>query len=111
MNLPKEELEKFSLEDKAVSKYMDKLNRISEDSVFLNLIDYEEDNKRLINSMKREAIEARFEAGVKTGIEKEKKEARKEKMNIALELLKINMSIQEITKITGLKEEKILDMK
>ena len=107
MNLPKEELEKFSLEDKVVSKYMDKLNRINEDPAYLNLIDYEEDNKRLMNSIKREAREAGFEAGVKTGIEKEKKEARKEKMNIALELLKKNMSIQEISKITGLKEEEI----
>ena len=63
MNLPKEELEKFSLEDKVVSKYMGKLNRINEDPVFLNLIDYEEDNKRLMNSMKREAREAGYEEG------------------------------------------------
>ena len=50
MNLPKEELEKFSLEDKVVSKYMDKLNRINEDPVFFEF--YEEGSKR--QDLKRE---------------------------------------------------------
>ena len=96
MNLPKEELEKFSLEDKVVSKYMGKLNRINEDPVFLNLIDYEEDNKRLMNSMKREAREAGYEEG-----------REKEKLSIASQLLKRNIPIQEIIEITALSEEKI----
>ena len=57
-----------------------------------------------MNFMKREAREAGFEEGRAEGLQKGKEE---EKINIALELLKRNMPIQDVTQITGVSEEKI----
>ena len=95
MNLPKDELEIFSKKDKVVKEYMNKLNRINEDPAFLNLMDYEEDNRRIMNSMKNAAI--------KKGLEEGREEGREEGIKlVAKNLLKRNHNIEEISEITGL---------
>ena len=65
---------------------------------------------------KEQAMEEGREEGIKKGIEEGKKEGKKEgiktgekkkQKEIAKELIKINMPIEQIAKVTGLKEEEI----
>ncbi len=122
MNLPKKELEKFSKKDKVVSKYMYKLNRINEDPAFLNLIDYEQDNRMIENTLKKRAwkrgLEEGREKGLKIGREEGKKEGKKEGReegrekgreeatnHIAKSLLSSGMSFAEVSKHTGISLE------
>ena len=120
MNLSKKELEKFSKEDKVVKEYMNKLNRINEDPAFLNIIDYEEDNIRIMNSIKEVAEEKGLKEGREKGlIEGREKgliegrvEGKKEGISlVAKNLLKRNTPIEEIKEITGLTKEEIEKLK
>ncbi|MBQ3306678.1 MAG: PD-(D/E)XK nuclease family transposase [Bacilli bacterium] len=124
MNLPKEELEKFSIKDKEVKVYMLKLNRINEDPTLRNDLDYEEDNIRIMNALKDQAIregieqglEQGIEQGIKQGIEQGIKQGieqgieqgkQESALLIAKKLIQENMSIEKIKEITNLSEEEI----
>ena len=103
MDLEKEELEKFSREEEVVKVYMNKLNRINEDPAFLNLIDYEQDYKMMINTLKHQAIKKGHEEGFEKGIEKGIEKGRVEGIiSIAKNLLKNGMNIKDVSKNTGL---------
>ena len=115
MDLEKEELEKFSREEEVVKVYMNKLNRINEDPAFLNLIDYEQDYKMMINTLKHQAIKKGHEEGLEKGLEEGRKEGREEGMarglqqglkngliTVAKNLLKNGMNIKDVSKNTGL---------
>ena len=106
------ELEKFSKEDKVVREYMNKLNRINEDPAFLNIMDYEQDNKMIMNSLKKQAREEGLEEGRKKGMKEGIKEGREEgREDIKKEFIKkmtaSGMTINEISSILDLEKEKI----
>ena len=70
---------------------MNKLNRINEDPAFQNLIDYEQDYKMMINTLKSEAKEKGRVEGEKRGL-----------LTVAKNLLKNGMNIIDVSKNTGL---------
>jgi predicted transposase/invertase (TIGR01784 family) len=60
----------------------------------------EEDERKIRNSQLKEARETGLEEGIKEGIEEGKQE-------IARNLLKMNLSIEQIKEATGLTEQEI----
>ena len=92
MNLGIDELKKLSHKDRKVGKYMSELERVNEDPDFRDFITYEEDRKKIENSLKREYRE---EGEKSKNLENAKK--MKEK----------GFSIEDIIDITGLSKEEI----
>ena len=95
---------------------MDKLNRINEDPAFLNLIDYEQDNKMLMNTMKRRAREEGLQEGREEGIVLGREEGielgREEGvLSVAKNLLLLGTDIHLISKATGLSSKEIMSLK
>ena len=88
-----------------VYKNMEELNM---NEVFLGMYDQEEENKKMMNSMKLEGIEEGIEKGIEQGLEAGKEE---EKIEIAKNLIELNISIDDIIKATGLSKEKIEKLK
>ena len=120
LGLEKEELNKMSKEYMEVKEYMEKLDRINEDPIFREYMSEEEDKRKIFNSELREAREIGLEQGIKEGIKEGKKEGKeqgikegsnKEKINIAKNLLKLNLSIENISKSTGLSIEDVKKIK
>lgn len=85
------ELEKLS-QDRSVCKYMKKLEEVNEDPEFREFISAEEDNLKIENSIKREAIE-------------------QERQEIAKSMLEDNIPIEQIAKYTNLSKEEIENLK
>ena len=115
MDLPKEELEKFSKKDKVVREYMERLIDINNDPAFLNLIDYEEDSIRMENAMKDEAMREGKTQGIAEGRTQGIAEGRTQgiaegrteglldgKIMVAKNLIKYGMSLDDVSKNTGL---------
>jgi len=100
MNLGIDELKKLSHKDRKVGKYMSELERVNEDPDFRDFITYEEDRKKIENSLKREYKEKGLEEGRAEGITEER-------INNAKKMKEENISIELISKITGLSEEEI----
>ena len=100
MNLPKKELEEFSKKDKVVKEYMERLIDINNDPAFLNLIDYDEDSIRMENAMKDKAMKEGIELGHEKGLAEEK-------IIIAKNLVEYGMSLEDVSKNTGLSIEEI----
>ena len=88
-----------------VYKNMEELNM---NEVFLGMYDQEEENKKMMNSMKLEGIEEGIEKGIEQGLEAGKEE---EKIEIAKNLIELNISIDDIIKATGLTKEEIEKLK
>ena len=80
--------------DKVVSKYMEELKRVNEKVEFREYMSAEEDNRKIENSLRKEAIETGlkqgFERGIEQGIAIKKKE-------VALALLNKKIDIDTIT--------------
>ena len=98
LDLDLEELDELSKisKDRRVNKYMDEVKRVNEDPEFREFISAEEDNRKIENSIKKELRED----GIKEG-------QRKEKIEIAKNMLSKNMDIKLISEITGLMEDEI----
>ncbi|MBR1413421.1 MAG: Rpn family recombination-promoting nuclease/putative transposase [Bacilli bacterium] len=96
LGLNKEELTKFSKVDKEVHKFMEIMTNINKDPAFRIYMTEEEEREIIHNTELEEAKEQ----GIEQGIEQEKVE-------IAKKLLKMNMSIQDITQVTNLGIEEI----
>ena len=121
LNLEKEDLEILSKKDKVVRKYMEDLNIINDDPIFIQHMTEEDDREAIcIAKYKKEFIEEGYEQGmekgIKQGIKKGKKEGieegqKKEKIEIAKNMLEQKIDIDVISKVTGLNIEKILDLK
>ena len=103
-----------------MKKYMEELVKVNEDADFLNFISVEKDNMMIENSIrdeaKRKGLKEGLEQGIEQGIEKGLEQgieqgSEKEKINIARNMLKENMNISLISKLTGLTEEKINNLK
>ena len=144
LSLEKEELKELSKKDKVVEKYMEDLNEINRDPVFIQHMTDEDDRegiyKALLAEEKEKAIKEGLDEGIKKGIkegiekgikqgikqgieqgiEKGIKEGKKEGkiegfeqgiQSVAKTMIENNFKIEEIIKVTGLTEEKILNLK
>jgi predicted transposase/invertase (TIGR01784 family) len=108
MGLEEKELKQLSREDKVVGEYMEELKKVNANPKFIEYMSEEEDERKIRNSQLKEARETGLEEGIKEGIEEGKQEGSKEKsIEIARNLLKMNLSIEQIKEATGLTEQEI----
>ena len=96
LDLPKEELSVLSKSDKVVSSYMEKLDNINEDPRFQSYMSAEEDDRKIMNSIKREY----YDKGVKEN-----------QIEIAKKMLEDGTEISVIEKYTGLSKEEVEELK
>ena len=82
LDLKKNDLENLSKKDKVVTRYMEEIERINEDSDFYEYMSAEEDNRKIENSLrsqwKREGLEEGLQEGLKKGLKQGLKQGKKE---------------------------------
>ena len=96
LGLDKKELKELSKEDKVVLKYMEELERVNRNPEIWEYMSREEDERKIMNTKIKEG----FKEGIKT-----------EQKNIATNLIKMNMSTDDIMKATGLSKKEIKKLK
>ncbi len=111
LNLKDEDLKILSKGDKVVSTYMDELTRVNKNPKFREYISAEEDNRKIMNSLRSEYMEK----GLKDGIEEGKKIGIKEGVKegvkqTALSMLEENIDIEVIEKCTKLSVKEIKEL-
>ena len=92
LDLEKEELKELSKEDKVVCKYMEELERLNSNPKFREYMSAEEDARKIYNSEIREATE---------------KGEKKKQIDIAKNLMKMNLTLEQIIEATGLTDEEV----
>ena len=109
LNLDKKELEAMpkDMRDKIVDKYITNVTIVNDNPEFQKYMSEEEDKRKIQNSLiseaKNEGISEGIEQGISQGISEEK-------VNIAKNLLSMNMPIEDISKATGLSLEEIKNL-
>lgn len=103
LDLDKKELENMP-KDKIVDKYITNVTIVNDNPEFQKYMSEEEDKKKIQNSLLSEARENGINDGISKGVSKEK-------VNIAKNLLSMNMSLDDISKATGLSIEEINKLK
>ena len=107
LDLDKKELENMP-KDKIVDKYITNVTIVNDDPEFQKYMSEEEDKKKIQNSLlseaKEEGISQGYTSGINDGISKEK-------VSIAKNMLNKNISIEDISDITGLSIEEIENIK
>ena len=107
LDLDKKELKSMP-KDKIVDKYITNVTIVNDDPEFQKYMSEEEDKKKIQNSLlseaKEEGIEQGYTSGINDGISKG---VSQEKVSIAKNMLNKNMSIEDISDITGLSIEEI----
>ena len=91
LDLDKTNLKKISKGDDFVEEFEKKVTDLNEQETFKSAMTYEEDQKLIQNTEKRIA----YEEGTKQGMEQGK-------LEIAKNMLNLNLSIESISKVTGL---------
>ena len=99
LDLDKKELENMP-KDKIVDKYITNVTIVNDDPEFQKYMSEEEDKKKIQNSLLFEAKEE----GISKGISQEK-------VSIVKNMLKKNMSIEDISDVTGLTIDEINNLK
>ena len=99
LDLDKKELKNMP-KDKIVDKYITNVTIVNDDPEFQKYMSEEEDKKKIQNSLLSEAKEEGISKGVS-----------QEKVNIAKNMLNKNMSIEDISEITGLSINEIKGLK
>ena len=107
LDLDKKELKNMP-KDKIVDKYITNVTIVNDDPEFQKYMSEEEDKKKIQNSLLSEAKENGYTSGINDGISKGKN---KKSIEIAKNMLKKNMSIEDISDVTGLTIEKINNLK
>ena len=100
LGLDKESLEELSSDDKIVGEYMEEMNKINEDSKFREYISYEEDQRKIQNTLLEKAERQGLEKGINS-----------RNIEIAKNSLENNIDIDTIVKITGLTKEEVEKLK
>ena len=100
MNL--EELEKYK-EDKVVKEYMEKMERLNQNPMFINWITKEKDEEMIRNTQLFKAEEK----GINKGIAKGREQAN---LEIAQKMINEKVDIHVISKVTGLTIKEIKDL-
>ena len=111
LDLDKKELKSMP-KDKIVDKYITNVTIVNDDPEFQKYMSEEEDKKKIQNSLLSEAkeegisqgIEQGYTSGINDGIYKGEN---KKSIEIAKNMLNKNMSIEDISDITGLSIEEI----
>ena len=103
LDLDKKELENMP-KDKIVDKYITNVTIVNDNPEFQKYMSEEEDKMKIQNSLLSEARENGINDGISKGVSKEK-------VNIAKNLLSMNMSLDDISKATGLSVEEINKLK
>ena len=103
LDLDKKELKNMP-KDKIVDKYITNVTIVNDNPEFQKYMSEEEDKKKIQNSLLSEARENGINDGISKGVSKEK-------VNIAKNLLSMNMSFEDISKATGLTVEEINKLK
>ena len=93
------DLKKLS-KDRVVKEYMEKIEKLNEDPIFINWITKEKDEQMIKNTQLYRATQNGINQGMK-----------KEKISISKTLLNKNMSVEDIMDITGLTREEIENCK
>ena len=107
LDLDKKELENMP-KDKIVDKYITNVTIVNDDPEFQKYMSEEEDKKKVQNSLlseaKEEGISQGYTSGINDGISKGIKQTAKN-------LLSMNMTLEDISKATGLSVEEINKLK
>ena len=107
LDLDKKELKNMP-KDKIVDKYITNVTIVNDDPEFQKYMSEEEDKRKIQNSLlseaKEEGISQGYTSGINDGISKGEN---KKSIEIAKNMLKKNMSIEDISDITGLSIEEI----
>ena len=103
LDLDKKELENMPKDD-IVDKYITNVTIVNDNPEFQKYMSEEEDKKKIQNSLLSEARENGINDGISKGVSQEK-------VNIAKNLLSMNMSLEDISKATGLSVEEINKLK
>ena len=103
LDLDKKELENMP-KDEIVDKYITNVTIVNDDPEFQKYMSEEEDKRKIQNSLLSEAKENGYTSGINDGISKGEN---KKSIEIAKNMLKKNMSIEDISDITGLSIEEI----
>ena len=115
MGLEKDELDSIPKGDTIMNKYKDKITKLNEEPEFQEYMTKEEDDRKMYNTKmnyaKKTGIEEGIKRGIKQGIEQGMNVGKKEeKIKIAKNMLKENLDIALISKITDLTEEEIKNL-
>ena len=110
LNLDKKELEAMPKDkrDKIVDKYITNVTIVNDNPEFQKYMSEEEDKRKIQNSLISEAKNEGYTSGVNDGISQGISE---EKVNIAKNMLRKNVSMEDISDITGLSIEEIKNIK
>ena len=110
LNLDKKELEAMPKDkrDQIVDKYITNVTIVNDNPEFQKYMSEEEDKRKIQNSLISEAKNEGYTSGVNDGISQGIFE---EKVNIAKNMLKKNVSMEDISDITGLSIEEIKNIK
>mgnify|MGYP004609935575 CR=1 FL=1 len=103
LDLDKKELKNMP-KDKIVDKYITNVTIVNNDPEFQKYMSEEEDKRKIQNSLLSEAKEEGYTSGINDGISKGEN---KKSIEIAKNMLNKNMSIEDISDITGLSIEEI----
>lgn len=107
----KEELRKIAGDDEVMKKVEEKITMLSEDSAMILCYDEEEHKEKVRQAVSATEKEEAREEGLKEGIKEGIKEGEKtSKCNIAINMLKENIDINIISKVTNLSIEKINEL-
>lgn len=100
----KEEVSKIMENNQEIKKAMNELEEMSEDEELRRLAELREkairDEKNGLRHAREEGIEEGIKQGIGQGIEQ-----------VTKKMIKLNMPVEDIMNITGLKEEEILQIK
>ena len=111
LDLDKKELKNMP-KDKIVDKYITNVTIVNDDPEFQKYMSEEEDKRKIQNSLlseaKEEGISQGYTSGINDGISKGEN---KKSIEIAKNMLKKNMSIEDISDITGLSIEEINELR
>ncbi len=86
--------------DKVVKEYMEKIEKLNNDPMFINWITKEKDEQMIKNTQLYNATQEGINIGISQGLQKRN-------IEIAKTLLKKNIDIEDIIDITGLPKEEI----
>ena len=101
------DLKKLS-KDQVVRDYMEKIEKLNEDPIFINWITKEKDEQMIKNTQLYRATQEGINIGISQGIKQGVNQGmKKEKILIAKSMLQENMNLELIHKITGLTKEEI----
>ena len=98
LDLDKKELKNMP-KDKIVDKYITNVTIVNDDPEFQKYMSEEEDKRKIQNSLLSEAKENGYTSGINDGISKGEN---KKSIEIAKNLLSMNMPLEDISKATGL---------